>query len=145
MLTHFPMLPRFLDILSIWCSINILFLSSCVSWFFLLHKLVLLLVILQGVLGNCFHKSHFQDKDIEEWHEIHCEFFNVLEALIDKWLVQVQWGTKPFKWFLNLNYFLNNSKTTEPNKFKFGIVVEYYVINKLQFVLLHNLYLFLCY
>ena len=44
----------------------------------------------------------------------------------------IQWGTKPFKWFLKLNYFLNNSRMTEPNKFKFGTVVKYYVPNKLQ-------------
>ena len=44
-----------------------------------------------------------------------------------------------------LNYFLDNSKTTEPNKFKFGIVVEYYVISKLHSILLHNLDFFLCY
>ena len=44
---------------------------------------------------------------------------------------EVQWGTKPFKWFLKLNYFLNKSRMTEPNKFKFGTVVEYHVPNKL--------------
>ena len=62
-----------------------------------------------------------------------------------RWSLYLQWETKPFKWFLKLNYFLNSSKTTEPNKFKFDIVVKYYVINKLQFVLLHNLNFFLCY
>ena len=61
------------------------------------------------------------------------------------WLLHIQWGKKPFKWFLKLNYFLYNSRMTKPNKFKFNTVVEYYVPNKFQVVSLHNLNFFLCY
>ena len=59
--------------------------------------------------------------------------------------LKIQWGTKPFKCLLRLDCFLNNSGTTQPNMFKFCTKIDYYVINKFQFVLLHNLDLFPCY
>ena len=52
---------------------------------------------------------------------------------------------KTFQMIFKVELFLNNSRMTKPNEFKFGTVVEYHVPNKLQVVLLHNLDLFPCY
>ena len=53
-------------------------------------------------------------------------------------LPYIQWGTKPFKWFLKLDCSLNDSRTTKPIMFKNCTMVEYHVTNKFQFVLLCN-------
>ena len=80
----------------------------------------------------------------KEWTVLSC----IIRKMADTYICRLHRPTvrgKTFKSFLKLNYFLNNSRATEQNKFKFGIVVEYHVINKFQFVLLHNINFFPCY
>jgi hypothetical protein len=85
----FPMLPRWLGILSIPSNIGSLFLFSDIWGLFQFHRLLHLPITQVMVLGNCFHRLRSQCMVKVVLHGIHCGFSMIPVVSVDKLLVQV--------------------------------------------------------